>query len=269
MGPTTESDLLSGGRKGFLAKDNLFQRVQAAPIENLPVALPRAKIDDSVDLVAAVTSCLAKLERHDSTVFTEKDPVWRDLYALTGTLRTFYGMRNINLAWTELLEKHHQCAFSVVPDSLNVVRVGSSFSWVQGKFTFETSGVPASLCSGIIGIIPDGKTGWKIWLLTTILEQLKGYPNPDLMDPQVKRAVTPKALKGQGSPDFDCVVVGAGFAGLCLAARLKAVGISSVTLERNVGVGDQWIDRYDSARCKSKLFGQLPHLAKLCWSSHI
>jgi len=47
---------------------------------------------------------------------------------------------------------------------------------------------------------------------------------------------------------FDCVVVGAGFAGLCLAGCLKVMGIHSVVLERSAEVGDNWLKRYDSTR---------------------
>lgn len=49
---------------------------------------------------------------------------------------------------------------------------------------------------------------------------------------------------------FGCVVVGAGFAGLSVAGRLKAMGIRSVTLEQNPDVGDNWLNRYESMRCE-------------------
>lgn len=46
-------------------------------------------------------------------------------------------------------------------------------------------------------------------------------------------------LNGQPSqePHFDCVAIGAGMSGLSIAGRLKALGVSTVTLERNAQIG--------------------------------
>lgn len=49
---------------------------------------------------------------------------------------------------------------------------------------------------------------------------------------------------------FDCVIIGAGQAGLCVAGRLKALGVSFVVLEEYPEVGDNWKMRYDSCSCK-------------------
>jgi hypothetical protein len=127
-------------------------------------------------------------------------------------------------------------------------------SWVQARFTFETHGQPGTVCSGHIALSLDSSSQWKIWTLTTMLEEIKGFPSPD----SIKFASgNNEAVNGNHSnahnadPDFDCVIVGAGFSGLCLAGRLTALGVRSVTLERNARVGDNWRNRYDSARCKT------------------
>jgi choline dehydrogenase-like flavoprotein len=60
-------------------------------------------------------------------------------------------------------------------------------------------------------------------------------------------------------PYFDCVVVGAGMAGLSAAGRLKALGVSAVTLERNAKIGQNWTNRYDTVRLHTaKENGHLP-----------
>ena len=51
-------------------------------------------------------------------------------------------------------------------------------------------------------------------------------------------------------PDFDAVVVGAGFAGLYMLHRLREIGLSVRVFERGGGVGGTWYwNRYPGARC--------------------
>lgn len=55
------------------------------------------------------------------------------------------------------------------------------------------------------------------------------------------------------SPDFDVVVVGAGFSGLYLLHRLRAAGFSVHVFEAGAEVGGTWYwNRYPGARCDSE-----------------
>ena len=52
------------------------------------------------------------------------------------------------------------------------------------------------------------------------------------------------------APDFDAIVVGAGFAGLYMLHRLRSMGLSVRVLEQGSGVGGTWYwNRYPGARC--------------------
>ncbi|MCL2583192.1 MAG: NAD(P)/FAD-dependent oxidoreductase [Streptosporangiales bacterium] len=72
------------------------------------------------------------------------------------------------------------------------------------------------------------------------------------------------AISGEPSPGpatsgeparFDVVVVGAGFAGLYMLYRLRAMGLSAVVLEAGGGVGGTWYwNRYPGARCDSESY---------------
>src|ERR1044071_582927 len=50
--------------------------------------------------------------------------------------------------------------------------------------------------------------------------------------------------------DLDAVIVGAGFAGVCMLHRLRQLGLSARVFERGSGVGGTWFwNRYPGARC--------------------
>ena len=50
--------------------------------------------------------------------------------------------------------------------------------------------------------------------------------------------------------DFDAVIVGAGFAGVCMLHRLRGLGLSARVFEAGSGVGGTWFwNRYPGARC--------------------
>ena len=66
----------------------------------------------------------------------------------------------------------------------------------------------------------------------------------------------PNGMNAQGGaraaagPEFDAVVVGAGFAGLYMLHRLRGLGLSARVLEAGDGVGGTWYwNRYPGARC--------------------
>src|SRR6185295_12857082 len=51
-------------------------------------------------------------------------------------------------------------------------------------------------------------------------------------------------------PGVDAVVVGAGFAGICMLHRLRRLGLTARVFERGSGVGGTWFwNRYPGARC--------------------
>ncbi|KAJ9614972.1 hypothetical protein H2200_001046 [Cladophialophora chaetospira] len=236
-------------------KDIPFQRTAAFPIEKLPGSLPLTQVDSAIDHALVAKSCVERLNSFDSDILTE-DAIWRDIFALTGTLRTFNGARNITSAWSDLVGRHQPKKFAVMPGTSKIVHLGPDHSWVSARFTFETSGTPATRCSGQIGLVPQLDGQWKIWLITSILEELEGFPNPDFMT--AAGVSSTKTVHKQGT-DYECVVVGAGFAGLCLAGRLQATGIHYLVIERNDNIGDNWTKRYDSARFHtSKYYSDMP-----------
>lgn len=59
-----------------------------------------------------------------------------------------------------------------------------------------------------------------------------------------------KDIYGTDNPRFNCAIIGAGQAGLSVAGRLAALGVSYVVLKKNKAIGDNWRLRYKSTKCK-------------------
>ncbi|KAG0645380.1 Flavin-containing monooxygenase YUCCA3 [Hyphodiscus hymeniophilus] len=228
--------------------DPSFKRTPRVPIETIPGTLPIASVSEDVDhagVAAEGLKMLTSLTRENLT----KESIWRDQWALTGTSRTFSGPSQVFAAWKELAATRKPDNFSLIPNTSRITASLPDSAWVQASFAFTLEGAPACLCSGFIGLVPDNAGGWKIWMLSTILETFKGYPNPDTPPPQPSASTHTNGVNGFSDEySYDCVVVGGGMAGLSVAGRLKAMNVSSVTLERNAHIGDNWLMRYDSTK---------------------
>lgn len=213
-------------------------------IDTLPGRLPTSHIPDDADPNAIASAYITNLENLDASHLT-KDAIWRDLFALTGTTRTFYSASGVIAAWKDTGRSSRPTGFKLVPDSARIVRHGKQISWVEAGFTFQTRGIPSTTCSGFVSFVPDERDGWKIWLIRTILEQLQGQPNVDVLKPQPQSQVSgPEDI----ADPYGCVVVGGGQAGLAISGRLKALGVPYVLIEKNARIRDNWGLRYESAK---------------------
>jgi hypothetical protein len=217
---------------------------------NFPTSLPTIAIPQetkAAEVVASFSSRLKGLEAHDF----KGDAVWRDIFALTATLRTFYTAPSIAAAWNETTKRAKVGSFIVDENTACIIRSPYGPHWVQAQFSFETDALPQTTCTGLVTLVlePDGK--WRIWTLRTILEQLKGQPNVDALG---SANGTAKLTNGHDEAShFDCIVIGGGQAGLSQGGRLKALGISYVVLDKYEEIGDNWKQRYSSARCEFSL----------------
>jgi len=243
----------------------------AVPLANHPATLPEVNIPDTVDVTAIASSALLRLQHATSDQFAE-NVIWRDVFALTGTLRTFFRPALVAKVWTDLTRQHKLSKLALTPGHSRIARYGLDNSWVEAGFTFDLQGGRPATCSGVIGLIPDGDpaletTVWKTWMISTTLEQPEGFPNVDKLEP-IPRANGFRGVhvNGNAMEDreemLDCIVVGAGMAGLCMAGRLQALGLSYVVIDKNSRVGDVWaVDRHESVKLHTtKAYNQLPGL---------
>lgn len=241
-----------------------------------PATLPQARVSEDVDHVSVSAEALKRLARKLGHEDLAENAIWRDTVALTGTLRTFFQPAQITKVWRNLTGIHKPADFQIVPQSSRVVRLGPETAWVEARFTFQVDGERPARCSGILGLVPGhgGSDDWKIWLLCTILEQPLGWPDVDHLEPvdKARSASSAHCHNGISSGDpsngsadttktVDCLVVGASMAGLTMAARLKALKLSYLAVEKHARLGDLWLhDRYESVKLHtSKEYSQMPY----------
>ncbi|KIW81779.1 hypothetical protein Z517_04805 [Fonsecaea pedrosoi CBS 271.37] len=236
-------------------------------LETLPCTLPISHFDTDVDFESIATPIVQSLGDLTTAAVAAAAAnlspmaIWRDVFALTGTMRTFYSADSVAKAWSETCASRQACDFAPIKGSATPTRLDKDVGWVNVSFTFRNRGSPASSCRGILSLVLGDDGVWKIWLIRTILEQLEGCEDVDHL-PTVQEMSDrvngnqPQANGTNGShgamdgvdSHFDCVVVGAGQAGLGTAGRLQSLGISYVVLDKNAQIGDNWMTRYDSAR---------------------
>ncbi|WP_431270172.1 hypothetical protein [Dankookia sp. P2] len=150
-----------------------------------------------------------------------------------------------------------------------VTRAGQEV--VECFLAFETA---TGSAEGVARLLPDagGPGGLRAWILLTALQDLLGHPDragrqhtsekdysrdfggPNWAD---KRA----AARAYADHDPAVIVVGCGQAGLGIAARLGALGIDTLVVDREERVGDNWRRRYHSLTLHNEVHvNHLPYM---------
>lgn len=225
-----------------------------------PVSLPTELIPQDADAPSVAATFASGINQFEEGHFV-RDALWRDTFALTGTLRTFYSATVIATAWRQTSAIAKVGPIAINSESASIIRIGPKISWLSVGFSFRTNGCLPTTCSGFLSLVPSGDGKWRIWVLRTILEQLKGQPNVNFLKPiranghtineyQSQEGMSNgSSVNGEGDEaHFDCVVIGGGQAGLSVGGRLQALDISYVIVDKNPEIGDSWKRRYNSAR---------------------
>ncbi|KAK7054240.1 hypothetical protein R3P38DRAFT_2856057 [Favolaschia claudopus] len=178
-------------------------------------------------------------------VFAE-DALWRDILSLTWDLRTFRGTA-IHQFLTDQLADAQMSALKLKDEYLGLRRPYPDLAWIEAMFTFETR---VGLGFGIFRLIPQKNNEWKAHCMFTNLEDLKGFPEklgslrPAAMNHGKWEEARRRAVEFKEDPTV--LIVGGGQSGLELAARLKCLGVSTLVVEKNPRVGDNWRNRYEA-----------------------
>ena len=194
---------------------------------------------------------------------------WRDILALTGTYGTVVGRDEVARALAARCRQAGAASFALAPGRTapqHVMRAGTEV--VEAIVSFETR---IGRGSGVLRLVPDAvqEGGFKAWTVLTTLDEWKGFEertgqarprgeaySRDFRGPNwLDRRTEAAAYRGH---DPEVVVVGAGQAGLAIAARLTQLGIDTLIVDREARIGDNWRRRYHALTLHNQV--QVNHL---------
>jgi cation diffusion facilitator CzcD-associated flavoprotein CzcO len=196
---------------------------------------------------------------------------WRDVLAFSWRLRTVSGGAAIAEALAREGEPARPSGFRTDPRRTaprHATRAGAKC--IEAIFRFETS---LGRGSGVLRFRADDEADPpRAWTLLTTLEELRGleervaerrptgqsysrdFSGPNWLD---KR----RAAASYGDRDPTVLVVGGGQAGLSLAARLKALDIDALIVDRWPRAGDNWRRRYHALTLHNQVHvNHLPYM---------
>jgi Flavin-binding monooxygenase-like len=193
---------------------------------------------------------------------------WRDLLAFTWNITPHEGAAMIAdrliTAQPEIKAGNFRLAWNRTPPR-RLKRLGISV--IEAIFSFETA---QGRGHGVVRLLAEQPN--KTWVLTTSLDELKGYEQP-INERRPSGSAYSRNFGGDNWADlrkkeqaFDdhepaVLIVGAGQAGLCLAARLKRLGVDTLAVDKLPRVGDVWRERYHSLALHNQVgLNHLPYM---------
>ena len=198
-----------------------------------------------------------------------EDCHWRDLLAVTWEVKTVSGLRNILALIESFTPDTRPYGFQITQDHAApraVARAGVEV--IEAIFCFETR---VGRCFGVIRLTPptSNTDQLKAWSLLTKLEEIKGFEEQldrnrpsgesysrDFKGPNWRDLRDIDVRYEERSPAV--IVIGAGQAGLSIAARLRQLNVDTLVLEKNERVGDNWRNRYHTLTLHNQV--QVNHL---------
>jgi cation diffusion facilitator CzcD-associated flavoprotein CzcO len=214
------------------------------------------------DIAAAAATWLAGFE-HAIAAFDEaalrtlfhRDSHWRDLLALSWRFKTVDGgdaiVRELKTDAARARPRGFMLSQGRTPPR-RVQRTGTAA--IEAIFDFETV---EGRGDGVLRLTPDAsdRGTLRAWTLHTALQELKGHEEKHRQSkPQGKAYARDfhgpnwlddrKAALAYADRDPDVLVVGAGQAGLSIAARLVQLDVDTLIVDQWPRIGDNWRNRY-------------------------
>ena len=189
---------------------------------------------------------------------------WRDALGFVWGIDTVVGPREIAEAFVERLATTQLRSFQVSDirhEPITVSRGGIEV--IEGFVSFETGVGPGE---GVVRLVRDPSGAYRCWVLLTALQEIRGHRPWQKVEAEEDANVS-REFGGENWADkrrkalrYDdrepCVlVIGAGQAGLSIAAQLKALEIDALIVDRHGAVGDNWRKRYHSLALHNEVNG--------------
>ena len=220
--------------------------------------------------LSAFESALTSGRKNSVVALFQEDSHWRDILAFTWHLTPTVGAEKIADLLIGRQDAVAAKAFTLSPNRTpprNVARLGQDC--IEALFAFETK---VGRCEGVLRLTADGANSYRAWVLSTTLEELKGFeeqiganrPSGDAFSRNFGgdnwEDVRRKA-NDYSDRDPTVLVVGGAQAGLSIAARLNQLGVDTLVVEKWPRIGDSWRKRYHSLALHNSIHvNNLPYL---------
>jgi len=204
----------------------------------------------------------------------EDEGNWRDVLAFTWHLTPYVGASEIAKGLVARQSAVKAQGFEISPARTpprRVKRLGRDC--IEAIFRFETA---IGRGEGALRLVPapdgGGAAGHKAWVISTSLEELKGFEEKT-GDKRPSGAAYSRNFGGDNWEDArrkaqiyedrdpTVLVIGGAQAGLSIAAHLNQVGVDTLVVEKWPRIGDSWRKRYHSlALHNSTHVNNLPYM---------
>ena len=238
----------------------------------------------AADWLAAFETALSNGDEQAVAGLLTDDGNWRDVLAFTWHLKPTVGANAIAQGLVARQPAVQAEGFQIGADRTRprwVKRLGRDC--IETLYQFETKvGRGEGLLRLVASDDGSGAAGHKAWVLSTSLEELKGFEEKlganrpsgaaysrnfggDNWDDARRRAQTYE------DHDPAVLVVGGAQAGLSIAARLNQVGVDTLMIEKWPRIGDSWRNRYHSLALHNSIHvNNLPYMPfPATWPNYI
>lgn len=228
--------------------------------KNLPTVSAKEVVppkDVAQKWLTAFASALHSAKADDVAALIHEDGWWRDQLALTWDYRTIRGAAKIAQFLKPLLSTarlHNLKLRDHGKFAPNLQEPIPDLEWVESMFTFDTA---VGSGKGMIRLVCLPSGTWKAHMVYTALQDLHDSKATagDLRPHGGNNSLKGGAVEGnwyerrQRQKEFlddepAILIIGAGQSGLNLGARLQALGLTCLIIDKNKRVGDNWRHRY-------------------------
>lgn len=195
---------------------------------------------------------------------------WRDILALTWDIRTFSGKEMASSGLGRFAGERRPSNFVLDAGSVTSIARGEWGTSIEARFDFETD---IGRGQGHFRLCDSGYgTGnWTAWTVFTALKDLKGHEEkvgnmrPNFVETsldQPKKWMTAEEHSAYfETHEPDTVIIGGAQTGLALAARLGALDVPALVIDKEPRIGDVWRNRYNSLVLHNQVWANhFPHL---------
>ncbi|MGX1701948.1 NAD(P)-binding domain-containing protein [Microbacterium sp. NPDC055357] len=243
----------------------------------LPASTQRAEDDIDVVFTSWLASFTQALESGDATKLAPllaDDVTWRDFMAFPWDFHHTIGQEETASRLTEYTRGWHAAGFQPHGEQGPFESAGM----VNGFFDFTTL---HRNDRGYVRLVPSAR-GWVASVLQTQVVGLQDFPERSgHLRPEGKvygivpgrtRWADDRAREARFDDEDPAVLVlGAGHNGLALAARLSALDVPTLVIDKEARIGDTWRKRYAALALHSSVHGDhLPYISlPPTWPAHV